>query len=428
MKIEKSKKLFEKSQQYIPGGVNSPVRAFQSVGGTPIFIEKAKGAYLFDVDGNSYIDYINSWGPAILGHAPEIVIETLQKQIHKGLGFGTPTELEYEMAKLITEIVPSIEVIRMVNSGTEATMSAIRAARGYTGKNKIIKFEGCYHGHGDSFLIAAGSGALTFGTPDSKGVTDGVAQDTLTAPYNDLQAVQNLVNANIGNIAAIILEPFVGNMGLVIPQKDFILGLRKICDEHQIILIFDEVMTGFRLALGGAQEILGIKPDLSTFGKIIGGGLPVGAYGGKKEIMDCIAPKGPVYQAGTLSGNPMAMVAGLTVLNYLKNHPEVYHQLEAHTFILETEIRNILINKGISHCIQRIGSMFTIFFTSLEQVLNLSDAKTSDTALYAKFFHHLLEKGIYGAPSQFEAWFVSYAIQPLEIEKTLSAIKTFEAK
>lgn len=425
MKIERSKQLFELSQKYIPGGVNSPVRAFKSVGGTPIFMEKAKGAYLFDVDGNTYIDYINSWGPAILGHSPDFLIEALQEQIHKGFGYGTPTELEYEMAKLITELVPSVEVIRMVNSGTEATMSAIRAARGYTNRSKIIKFEGCYHGHGDSFLISAGSGALTFGTPDSKGVTTGVAQDTLTAPFNDLEAVQQLVNANPDNVAAIILEPFVGNMGLIIPKKEFILGLRKICDENQIVLIFDEVMTGFRLALGGAQEILGIQPDLTTFGKIIGGGLPVGAYGGKKEIMDCIAPKGPVYQAGTLSGNPLAMTAGLTIINYLKQHPEVYYQLEAHSFILETEIRNILWNKGISHCIQRIGSMFTIFFTHLEQVYNLHDAKTSDTQLYAKFFHHLLENGIYGAPSQFEAWFVSYAIQPNEIEKTLQTVKKF---
>ncbi len=428
MQIEKSKQLFQLSQEYIPGGVNSPVRAFKSVGGTPIFMEKAKGAYLYDVDGNAYIDYINSWGPAILGHTPDIIIEALQVQIQKGIGFGTPTELEYEMAKLITELVPSIEVIRMVNSGTEATMSAIRAARGFTERNKIIKFEGCYHGHGDSFLIAAGSGALTFGTPDSKGVTQATAQDTLTAPYNDLQAVIKIIQANPNSIAAIILEPFVGNMGLVIPQKEFIFGLRKLCDEHKIILIFDEVMTGFRLALGGAQEILNIKPDLTTFGKIIGGGLPVGAYGGKKEIMDCIAPKGPVYQAGTLSGNPLAMTAGLTVLQYLKNHPEVYHQLEAHSFVLETEIRNILLRKGIPHCIQRIGSMFTIFFTTLEQVRNLNDAKTSDTQLYAKFFHHLLENGIYGAPSQFEAWFVSAAIHADEIEKTLHAIKNFNLK
>lgn len=426
MKIEKSKELFELSKQYIPGGVNSPVRAFKGVGGTPIFMEKAKGAYLYDVDGNSYIDYINSWGPAILGHAPDMVIEALQEQIQKGLSFGTPTELEYQMAKLIHEIYPSMEVIRMVNSGTEATMSAVRVARGYTGRNKIIKFEGCYHGHGDSFLISAGSGALTFGTPDSKGITEGTAIDTLTAPFNDIQSVIDLINANPNQIAAIILEPFVGNMGLIIPQSDFIYGLRKLCDEHKIVLIFDEVMTGFRLSLGGAQQILGIQPDMTTLGKIIGGGLPVGAYGGKKEIMDCVAPKGPVYQAGTLSGNPLALTAGLTLINYLKNNPNVYYQLEAHSWILENEIRNILTNASIPHCIQRIGSMLTVFFTNLQKVNNLTDAKTSDTKIFAKFFHFLLENGVYIPPSQFEAWFVSYSINEPEIQKTLEVIKKFK--
>jgi glutamate-1-semialdehyde 2,1-aminomutase len=304
-------------------------------------------------------------------------------------------------------------------------MSAIRVARGYTGRNKIIKFEGCYHGHGDSFLIGAGSGALTFGIPDSKGVTAGVANDTLTATFNDLNSVQQLVNANPEQIAAIILEPVVGNMGLIIPKKEFIYGLRDICNQHQIVLIFDEVMTGFRLSLGGAQELLDIQPDMTTLGKIIGGGLPVGAFGGKKEIMDCVAPKGSVYQAGTLSGNPVALSAGLAMLNYLKNNPHVYHKLEAHSWILETEIRNLLLNKGISHCIQRMGSMFTIFFTHLSEVNNLSDAKTCNTQLYAKFFHHLLENGVYGAPSQFEAWFVSTEINEPEIEKTLEAVKKF---
>ena len=425
MKIPRSKELFELSQKYIPGGVNSPVRAFKSVGGTPIFMKSAKGAYLYDEDGNSYIDYINSWGPAILGHAPDFLIEALKNQIEKGFSYGTPTELEFEMAKLLTEIYPSMEMVRMVNSGTEATMSAIRVARGYTGRNKIIKFEGCYHGHGDSFLIGAGSGALTFGIPDSKGVTAGVANDTLTATFNDLNSVQQLINANPEQIAAIILEPVVGNMGLIIPKKEFIYGLRDICNQHQIVLIFDEVMTGFRLSLGGAQELLDIQPDMTTLGKIIGGGLPVGAFGGKKEIMDCVAPKGSVYQAGTLSGNPVALSAGLAMLNYLKNNPHVYHKLEAHSWILETEIRNLLLNKGISHCIQRMGSMFTIFFTHLSEVNNLSDAKTCNTQLYAKFFHHLLENGVYGAPSQFEAWFVSTEINEPEIEKTLEAVKKF---
>lgn len=422
MERPKSAYLFEVSQQYIPGGVNSPVRAFKSVGGTPVFMERGKGAYLYDVDGNAYIDFINSWGPAILGHAPDFLVEILQEQVTKGCGFGTPTELEYEMAALICEIVPSVEVVRMVNSGTEATMSAIRAARGYTGRSKIIKFEGCYHGHGDSFLIAAGSGALTFGVPDSKGITDSTAQDTLTAPYNDLTATEQLILANPDQIAAIIIEPVVGNMGLVPPTKSFIQGLSQLCKQHGILLIFDEVMTGFRLALGGAQELLGVQPDLTTFGKIIGGGLPVGAYGGRKEIMDFIAPKGPVYQAGTLSGNPLAMSAGLAVLNYLKTNPQIYQQLEAVSFLIENETHQILKKKSIPHVVQRMGSMFTIFFTELPQVSNLQEAKTSDTKLYANFFHHLLNNGIYGAPSQFEAWFVSAAIQSPEIEKTLTAI------
>ena len=328
MNISTSQALFEKAQSFIPGGVNSPVRAFRAVGGSPVFIKSAKGPYVYDEDDNEYIELINSWGPMILGHGHELIQKAVADAIQHSFSFGAPTRREVEIAELITSMVPSIEKVRMVNSGTEATMSAIRVARGFTGRDKIIKFEGCYHGHGDSFLIAAGSGAVTFGTPDSPGVTKGVANDTLTAPYNDLAAVQKLVDANKGHIAALILEPVVGNMGCVLPAEGFLEGLRKICDQEGIVFIFDEVMTGFRLSKGGAQERFGIKPDLTTLGKIIGGGMPVGAYGGRAEIMNWVSPLGPVYQAGTLSGNPIAMAAGLTMLNYLNEHPEVYSQLE----------------------------------------------------------------------------------------------------
>jgi glutamate-1-semialdehyde 2,1-aminomutase len=328
MKTENSKQLFEKAKNYIPGGVNSPVRAFRAVGGNPLFIKSAKGAYLYDEDGNSYIELINSWGPMVLGHAHEAIERAVRESISASLSFGAPTRKEVEMAELIISMVPSVEKVRMVSSGTEACMSAIRLARGYTGREKIIKFEGCYHGHGDSFLIAAGSGAITMGVPDSPGVTKGVANDTLTAPFNDLEVVKLLVAANPENIASIIVEPVAGNMGLVLPNKGFLEGLRDICTKAGIILIFDEVMTGFRLAKGGVQERFNVLPDLTTLGKIIGGGMPVGAYGGKKEIMDFVSPSGPVYQAGTLSGNPVAMSAGLTMLHYLNEHPEVYDQLE----------------------------------------------------------------------------------------------------
>jgi glutamate-1-semialdehyde 2,1-aminomutase len=361
MNTSTSQSLFEKAQHYIPGGVNSPVRAFRAVGGTPIFIKSAKGPYVYDEDGNEYIELINSWGPMILGHAHELIQEAVSDAIQHSFSFGAPTRKEVEMAELIVSMVPSIEKVRMVNSGTEATMSAIRVARGYTGRDKIIKFEGCYHGHGDSFLIAAGSGAVTFGTPDSPGVTKGVANDTLTAPFNDLAAVRQLVDSNPNQIAALILEPVVGNMGCVLPAEGFLQGLRKICDEAGIVLILDEVMTGFRLSKGGAQEKFGITPDLTTLGKIIGGGMPVGAYGGKAEIMNWVSPAGPVYQAGTLSGNPIAMAAGLTMLNYLNDHPEVYTQLEESGRKLTSGFTASMNKLGLNYTLNHIGSMYTLF-------------------------------------------------------------------
>ncbi|WP_299824467.1 glutamate-1-semialdehyde 2,1-aminomutase [uncultured Pontibacter sp.] len=404
-----SNELFHRAQNSIPGGVNSPVRAFKAVGGNPRFMVSANGAYMLDEDGNRYIDFINSWGPMILGHAAEVVQEAVQKAIPNSLSFGAPTRKEIEIAELIVSMVPSIEKVRMVNSGTEATMSAIRVARGYTGRDKIIKFEGCYHGHGDSFLISAGSGAITLGVPDSPGVTKGTANDTLTAPYNNLDAVKMLAEANKGQIAAIILEPVAGNMGLVTPAEGFLQGLRDLCDQEGIILIFDEVMTGFRLAAGGAQELYGVTPDMSTLGKIIGGGMPVGAYGGKKEIMDYVAPAGPVYQAGTLSGNPIAMAAGMAMLTYLKEHPEVYTQLNQITEKMVSGMQQNMQQLGVNYTINRVGSMFSIFFTE-QPVSDFESAKTSDTALFGRYFNAMLQKGVYLAPSQYEALFVSTAI------------------
>ena len=417
---EKSKVLFEQAQNYIPGGVNSPVRAFKAVGGDPLFIKSAKGAYMYDEDGNKFIDMINSWGPMILGHAHEAVEEAIKKALAHSLSFGAPTAIEVAMAELITDLIPSIEKVRMVNSGTEATMSAIRLARGFTGRDKIIKFEGCYHGHGDSFLIAAGSGAVTMGEPDSPGVTQGTAQDTLTAPYNDLEAVQQLVENNLRNIAAIIIEPVAGNMGCVLPQKDFLEGLRILCDKNGIILIFDEVMTGFRLSLGGAQQALNIKPDLTTLGKIIGGGMPVGAYGGKQEIMDYISPVGPVYQAGTLSGNPIAMAAGYAMLRYLKDHPETYTQLDTISNKIVNGIRENLKKLELDYTINHFGSMFSLFFTNSE-VNNFEGAKRSDTSLFGRYFRAMLEEGVYLAPSQFETLFVSTALSDEDIEHIIKA-------
>ncbi|WP_242918126.1 glutamate-1-semialdehyde 2,1-aminomutase [Pontibacter liquoris] len=415
-----SNELFLRAQNSIPGGVNSPVRAFRAVGGNPRFMVSAKGPYMEDEDGNRYIDLINSWGPMILGHAPALVEKAVLEAIPHSLSFGAPTRKEIEIAELIVSMVPSIEKVRMVNSGTEATMSAIRVARGYTGRDKIIKFEGCYHGHGDSFLISAGSGAITLGVPDSPGVTKGTANDTLTVPYNNLQTVETLVAANKGQVAAIILEPVAGNMGLVTPEAGFLQGLRDLCDKEGIVLIFDEVMTGFRLAPGGAQQLYGVTPDMSTLGKIIGGGMPVGAYGGKKELMDYVAPAGPVYQAGTLSGNPIAMSAGMAMLTYLHDHPEVYTQLENTTLKMVAGMQQNMQQLGFRYTINCVGSMFSIFFTE-QPVCDFDTAKTSDTALFGRYFNGMLQRGIYLAPSQYETLFVSTVISDELVEKYLQA-------
>jgi glutamate-1-semialdehyde 2,1-aminomutase len=420
MKINKSKELFEEAKQIIPGGVNSPVRAFQSVGGSPLFIEKGEGSKIIDVDGNEFIEYIGSWGPHLFGHNPPFIKDALLKAIENGTSFGAPTELEVKIAKLIIDLVPSVEKVRMVNSGTEATMSAVRAARGYSGKEKIIKFEGCYHGHADYFLIKAGSGALTLGIPTSPGVTKGNAADTLIADYNDIDSVKRLTNANKNKIAALIIEPVAGNMGVVRADNKFIKELRDICDEEKIVLIFDEVMSGFRISSKGAQGIYDIKPDLTTFGKIIGGGLPVGAFGGKKEIMEMVAPAGPVYQAGTLSGNPLAMAAGYAALTHIKNYPEVYHELETKSAYLENGFRENMNKLKKNFALNRVGSMMTLFF--LEGIVNsFQMAVKSDTTLYGKYFHQMLKRGIYLAPAQFEAIFVSTAHSTDDLNKTIKA-------
>ncbi|MDX1904989.1 MAG: glutamate-1-semialdehyde 2,1-aminomutase, partial [Thermonemataceae bacterium] len=387
---------------------------------SPIFIKKAEGAYIYDEDDNRYIELINSWGPMILGHAHPKIQQAIIEATASSFSFGAPTQREILMAELITQMIPSIEKVRMVNSGTEACMSAIRVARGYTGRNKIVKFEGCYHGHGDSFLIAAGSGAYTMGSPDSLGVTQGVANDTLTAPYNNLEAVKTLVEANPNQIACIILEPVVGNMGCVLPQKDFLLGLRELCTKEGIVLIFDEVMTGFRLAKGGAQELFGIQPDMTTLGKIIGGGLPVGAYGGKKEIMDSVSPVGKVYQAGTLSGNPLAMAAGWAMLTELNENPHIYQKLEQITQTLTNAIQGIIEKLDLPCSINQIGSMYSLFFTK-EKVVDFETAKTSDTELFAKYFHKMLERGVYLAPSQFESLFLSVALSEDDLAYLIKA-------
>ena len=425
MLYQRSSALFDEAQKYIPGGVNSPVRAFKSVGGVPVFMKSAKGAYLTDADDLNYIDYINSWGPAILGHAHHEVVEAVQKQAEKGFSFGTPTELETEIAKLITENVPNIDQIRMVSSGTEACMSAIRLARGFTGRDKFIKFEGCYHGHSDSFLIKAGSGAATFGNPNSPGVTAGTAKDTLLAKYNDAEQVRHLFEQNKGEIAAVIIEPIAGNMGCVLPENNFLEQLRQICDENGALLIFDEVMTGFRLAMGGAQEALNINADIVTFGKIIGGGMPVGAFAARNEIMDHLAPKGAVYQAGTLSGNPLAMRAGLSTLQLIKKDPHFFKNINNSTETLDIEIGKILTEKGIQHRINRKGSMMSIFFDT-DEVSNFDDAVRANHAAFNQFFHHCLKNGIYLPPSGYETWFISDAIKQNEIEKTLDVIRGFE--
>lgn len=417
-----SKTLFERAQQSIPGGVNSPVRAFKSVGGTPVFMEKAKGAYLYDVDGNRYIDYIASWGPMILGHAYEPVVKAIQQKAEGSTSFGAPTELEIQIAELIKSMTKNIDLIRMVNSGTEACMSAIRLARGFTGKNKFIKFEGCYHGHADMFLVKAGSGLATFGIQNVPGVTAGVANDTLIAPYNDLQAVEKLVQENKDEIAAIIVEPVAGNMGCVLPGKGFLEGLRKICNEENILLIFDEVMTGFRLAKGGAQEKLGIDADLVTYGKVIGAGMPVGAFGGRKEIMQHIAPLGNVYQAGTLSGNPLAMVAGYTLLKELNDRPEHFSELEEKTIYLKNGLASVLTQADVDFTINRFGSMLSIFFTK-DPVTGFASASATDTQLFKKFFHAMLERGVYLPPSAFESWFLNNALSYGDLDETVQAAK-----
>lgn len=407
----------------IPGGVNSPARAFRSVGGNPIFFKRAEGAWLYDEDGNRYIDLINSWGPLILGHSHPKIVEATITATRLSSSFGAPTEAEVRMAQRVCECFPSIEKVRMVNSGTEATMSAIRLARGYTGRDKMIKFEGNYHGHGDSFLIAAGSGLMTHGVPDSAGITKGTAQDTLTATYNDLGSVERLIDANPDGIAAIILEPVVGNMGLVIPEPGFLQGLRDLCDKHNIVLIFDEVMTGFRLSLGGAQELYGVRPDLTTLGKIIGGGMPVGAYGGRAEIMDYVSPVGPIYQAGTLSGNPVAMAAGQAMLQMLQEDAALYQRLEATGAALEQGWREIFAAKGVAAKINRVGSMMTVFFQE-GPVRNFQEAKQSDTEKFGQFFHAMLKRGIYLPPSQFEALFISDCIGEAELQQILAATQS----
>ncbi len=420
MQIEKSKALFQKAKRFIPGGVNSPVRAFRAVGGDPIFIKSANGAFIYDQDDNRYIELINSWGPMILGHNHPIIRESIIGAMKDGTSFGAPTAREVEIAELITHMVPSVEKVRMVNSGTEATMSAIRLARGFTGKDKFIKMDGHYHGHGDSFLISAGSGAITMGAPDSPGVTKGTAKDTLLAPYNDLQAVENLVEANRGHIAALILEPVPGNMGLVLPMEGYLKGLRKICDRESIILIFDEVMTGFRLAKGGAQELFGVTPDMTTLGKIIGGGMPVGAYGGKKEIMEFVSPAGPVYQAGTLSGNPIAMAAGLAMLTHLNENADVYENLNRIGTEIVTGFSKSLENLGLKYTINQLGSMYSLFFSE-RPIYDFSSAKNSNTEMFGKYFQAMLKRGIYLAPSQFESLFLSTALSSDLIDKVIQA-------
>lgn len=425
MIYQRSSALFTEAQRYIPGGVNSPVRAFKSVGGVPVFMKSANGAYLTDEDDRTYVDYINSWGPAILGHTHPAVLEAIQKQAEKGFSFGTPTELETEIAKFIVENVPNIDQIRMVSSGTEACMSSIRLARGYTRRDKIIKFEGCYHGHSDSFLIKAGSGAATFGNPNSPGVTQGTAKDTLLARYNDIEQVQDLFRHNTGEIAAVIIEPVAGNMGCVLSEHHFLQKLRELCDENGALLIFDEVMTGFRLAFGGAQELFGVQADLVTYGKVIGGGLPVGAFAGRNEIMDHLAPKGAVYQAGTLSGNPLAMRAGLETLKLIKEDANFFQKINKTTETLDFEIGKILNEKGIQHRINRKGSMMSVFF-HISAVSDFDQAQQANHSLFNNFFHQLLKNGIYLPPSGYETWFISAAITETEIDKTLDAVRKFE--
>ena len=426
MTIAQSQTLFQRANQSIPGGVNSPVRAFRSVGGTPIFMDKAEGAYLYDADGNQYIDFINSWGPMIMGHGFAPVVEAIRKRAAEAISFGAPTEMEIRMAELVKKMAPNVDLIRMVNSGTEACMSAIRLARGYTGRNKIIKFEGCYHGHADSFLVKAGSGVATLNIDQVPGVTPGVVNDSFSAPFNNLDAVRELVAQHPEQFAAIIVEPVAGNMGCILPQPGFLEGLRKLCDEEGIVFIFDEVMTGFRLAPGGAQERLTIDADLITYGKVIGGGMPVGAFGGKRAIMEHIAPLGKVYQAGTLSGNPIAMAAGYALLSYLHDHPEIYIQLEATGNALAKGIDEVLQRKTVPYVINQCGSMISVHFSD-QPVINFSTAAAARNDVFNKLFHHMLDRGVYMPPSAYETWFISHAIGQKEIDVTLEALDAFQA-
>ncbi len=423
MKYQRSSELFKQAKSVIPGGVNSPVRAFKAVGGNPVFVERAEGAYLYDVDGNRLIDYINSWGPMIMGHAFKPVLDAVIEKAKNGTSFGMPTEIETKIADLAVSMVPNIDKIRFVNSGTEACMSAVRLARGYTGKEKIIKFSGCYHGHSDSFLIEAGSGALTFGAPNSPGVTQGTAKDTILAPFNDLLSVKNIIKANQNEIAAIIIEPVAGNMGCIPPVKGFLEGLRELCNKYDILLIFDEVMTGFRLSKGGVQELYGIDADIVCFGKVIGGGLPVGAFASSEEIMNYLAPDGPVYQAGTLSGNPLAMAAGYSLLKVLDSDNEIYKRIADKTAFLHEGISNALVGSNIDHCINRVGSMISVHF-SKTPVLDLKTASLGNNKRFRQFFHGMLEAGIYIPPSAFESWFITDALTYEDLNYTISAIKT----
>ncbi len=422
MIYQRSSALFEAAKKVIPGGVNSPVRAFNAVGGTPVFVKSAKGAYLHTEDDQRLIDYISSWGPLILGHAYEPVIDAIKTTADQGTSFGIPTAVETAIASLAVSMVPNIDKIRFVNSGTEACMSAVRLARGFTAKEKIIKFAGCYHGHSDAFLIQAGSGAVTFGSPSSPGVTKGTAKDTLLARYNDIDSVKALVEANQDEIACIILEPVAGNMGCIIPQDGFLEELRSICDTHGILLVFDEVMTGFRLAAGGAQECLGINADIVTFGKVIGGGLPVGAFAARSEIMSYLAPEGPVYQAGTLSGNPLAMNAGLAMLTALNENPNVFKSLEEKTALLAKGIAEVLTEKGVVHTINRLGSMMSVHFSE-EPVVDFDSASRANNDTFKKYFHGMLKEGVYLPPSAFESYFLNDALSHADIDFTIEAVK-----
>ncbi len=426
MIYKRSSALFKEAKNVIPGGVNSPVRAFKAVGGTPIFAKSAKGAYVFDEDDNKFIDYINSWGPMILGHAYAPVVDAVKKMAESGTSFGMPTVIETKIAELAVKMVPNIDKIRFVNSGTEACMSAVRLARGYSGKDKIIKFAGCYHGHSDAFLIQAGSGAVTFGSPNSPGVTQGTAKDTLLATYNDIDSVRQLIASNKDEIAAVIIEPVAGNMGCIPPLEGFLETLRVLCNENNILLIFDEVMTGFRLAKGGAQELLGVHADIVCFGKVIGGGLPVGAFASSNEIMSVLAPDGPVYQAGTLSGNPLAMAAGLAMLEALQDNT-IFKRLENKTKYLHKGIASVLQKSNLSYKINRIGSMISVHFTN-DDVVDFSSAAKGNNETFKTFFNGMLNQGIYIAPSAFESWFITDALSYDDLDKTISAVESVTSK